>query len=233
MKTLLLSAGLGTLLRPLTDHIPKCLVSIQGKPLLVYWLDMLLTNNTNRVLINTHYLADAVNTFVNQSKWRDQIDIVHENSLLGTGGTILSNKNFFSDCTFMVAHADNLTRFDIQKFIQAHKNRTAGTEITMMTFITEDPESCGIVNIDSRGVVIDFYEKVKNPPGNLANAAVYIFEPSIINFLNSLNQKVIDISTEVLPAYLGRIQTFENDDYHRDIGTPDSLALAQLEFREL
>jgi mannose-1-phosphate guanylyltransferase len=123
-----------------------------------------------------------------------------------------------------------LTRFEVNKFIDAHRSRAIGAEITMMTFKTDTPQSCGIVELDSRGVVQQFHEKVDNPPGDLANAAVYIFEPTVISFLVSLGQNVIDISTEVLPAYLGRIQTFLNDDYHRDIGTPESLALAELEF---
>jgi mannose-1-phosphate guanylyltransferase len=92
------------------------------------------------------------------------------------------------------------------------------------------PKTCGIVELDERGVVIRFHEKVANPPGNHANAAVYIVEPFVIDFLASIGKEVIDISTEVLPRYLGRMQAFHNSDYHRDIGTPESLALAEREF---
>ena len=100
----------------------------------------------------------------------------------------------------------------------------------MMTFDTDVPQSCGIVEVDERGVVTGFHEKVAHPPGNHANAAVYIFEPSVIDFLASLGKEVIDISTEVLPSYLGRMLAFHNSDYHRDIGTLESLALAEKEF---
>lgn len=230
MKALLLAAGLGTRLRPITDNVPKCLVPIHGKPLLEYWLDMLLPNGIERVLINTHYLPHAVRAFVAGSRWRDSIDIVHEEILLGTGGTVLKNRDFLAGGPFMVAHADNLTRFDVKAFIGAHANRPAGVDITMMTFDTDMPQTCGIVELDERGVVIRFHEKVANPPGNHANAAVYIFEPSVIDSLASLGKEVIDISTEVLPRYLGRMQAFHNSDYHRDIGTPESLALAEREF---
>ena len=139
MKALLLAAGLGTRLRPITNHVPKCLVTIQGKPLLAYWLDMLLPNCIERVLVNTHYLPEAVNAFVKQSDWANQIDTVYEPILLGTGGTVLSNQSYFSGQPFMVAHADNLTRFDVKRFIDAHENRASGTEITMMTFKTSSP----------------------------------------------------------------------------------------------
>ena len=73
-------------------------------------------------------------------------------------------------------------------------------------------------------------KKVKNPPGNLANGAVYVTAPTVMNFLADLNKKTIDFSTEVLPHYLGRINTFHNDSYHRDIGTVESLLAAQTEY---
>lgn len=230
MRALLLAAGLGTRLRPITDHVPKCLVPIHGKPLLGYWLDMLLPNGVERVLVNTHYLPDAVREFVATSAGRDSIEMVHEDELLGTGGTVLRNRDFLEGGSFMVVHADNLTRFDVGAFIRAHECRPVGVDITMMTFDTDVPQSCGIVELDAHGVVIKFHEKVAQPPSNHANAAVYIFEPSVIDFLASLGKSVIDISTEVLPRYLGRMQAFHNSDYHRDIGTPESLALAEREF---
>ena len=69
-----------------------------------------------------------------------------------------------------------------------------------------------------------------NPPGNLANGAVYIIEPSIIDYLDSLNKEFIDFSTEVIPHYIGLIHTFNNDVYHRDIGTIASYKTACEEF---
>jgi mannose-1-phosphate guanylyltransferase len=230
VKALLLAAGFGTRLRPLTDHIPKCLVPIHGKPLLGYWFELLLNNGIERILVNTHYLPDVVSQFVTDSPWHDSIDLVHEDILLGTGGTILANRKFFSDEPFMVAHADNLTRFDTPAFINAHRNRPQGVEITIMTFDTDMPHTCGIVEQDTQGIVLRFHEKSASPPGNRANAAVYIFEPSVLDFLESLNNKEIDLSLEVLPNYLGRMQCFHNSDYHRDIGNTESLRLAQLEF---
>ena len=230
MRALLLAAGFGTRLRPITERVPKCLVPVHGKPLLGYWLDLLLNNGVERILVNTHYLPDAVRQFVAESSWCDSTDLVHEDILLGTGGTVLANREFFSNEPFMVAHADNLTRFDASVFITAHHNRPQGVEITMMTFDTDAPQTCGIIEQDARGIVQRFHEKSASPPGKCANAAVYIFEPSVLDFLGSLNKKEIDLSLEVLPHYLGRMQCFHNSDYHRDIGNIESLRLAQLEF---
>lgn len=230
MKALLLAAGLGTRLRPLTDSVPKCLVDIHGKPLLGHWLDLLLPAGIERVVINTHHLADAVRRFVAQSPWRASIDMVHEDTLLGTGGTVLRNRGALEGAAFMVVHADNLSRFDVRAFVRAHDTRPAGVDITMMTFDTDAPRSCGIVEVDDRGRVIAMHEKVADPPGTRANAAVYIFEPGVIDGLASLGTDTPDISTELLPRYMGRMQAFHNGDYHRDIGTPESLAAALREF---
>jgi len=230
LRALLLAAGYGTRLRPLTDSTPKCLVPIRGRPLLDYWLELLLAGGIEVVLVNTHYFAEKVSEFISASRWRDWVTLVHEDNLLGTGGTVLRNRAFFRNETFLVAHADNLTRFDMRAFIARHANRPAGVVITMMTFGCDTPQSCGIVVEDRAGIVQEFHEKVHNPPGNRANGAVYIFEPEVVEFLESLRKPIIDLSTEVLPHYLGRICTFFNADYHRDIGSPESLRKAELEF---
>ncbi len=230
MKALLLAAGLGTRLRPITANLPKCLVPILGKPLLAYWLEILIQNGIEHVFVNTHYLPDMVNSFVGSHPYREKVTLVHEEVLLGTAGTILKNRHGLEQESFLMAHADNLTRFDVQAFIQAHELRKPGVEMTMMTFETDMPQNCGIVELDENDIVIKFYEKVFSPPSNHANAAVYILEPTIIKFLQSLNREIIDFSREVIPNYMSQIQIFRNTDYHRDIGTPESLHLAEDEF---
>jgi mannose-1-phosphate guanylyltransferase len=230
VRALLLAAGLGTRLRPITDSTPKCLVPILGKPLLEFWLDLLLSGGIERVLINTHYLPHRVEDFAARSPWKDRIDLVYEPTLLGTGGTILQNKSYFRDEGFLVAHADNLTDFDVQALVRSYETRPPDIAILMMTFHTDTPASCGIVVENADGVVVQFHEKTANPPGNLANGAVYIFAPEIPGFLARLGKPIIDLSTQVIPHFLGRIKTFRNDSYLRDIGTLDSLELAEREF---
>lgn len=231
MRALLLAAGYGKRLRPVTDNIPKCLVPIHGKPLLAYWLELLRRGGIERVVVNGHYLAQQVEHVVRAPKWADLVIYVYEDRLLGTGGTVLRNRDHFNDGQpFLVAHADTLSRFDVHALAHRHKVRPAGVDITMMTFDTDAPRTCGIVETNEDGVVTAFHEKVENPPSSLANAAVYIFEPAVLYFLESLRQEYIDISTDVLPAYLGRIVTHHNSKYHRDIGTLQSLEKARKEF---
>ena len=99
-RGLLLSAGLGTRLRPLTDSVPKCLVPIKGKPLLGYWFDLMFKAGVERVLVNTHHLPHQVRLFCGQSQWSDRIDLVHEETLVGTAGTIRNNLNYFNGLGF-------------------------------------------------------------------------------------------------------------------------------------
>ncbi|TGN07992.1 nucleotidyltransferase family protein [Leptospira ilyithenensis] len=233
MKALLLAAGLGTRLRPITNDIPKCLVPINSRPLLDYWLELLTDANVKDILVNLHYFPEQVVRYIEGSKYKDIATTIFEPELLGTGGTLLKNRSFFENDQVMLIHADNLSKFNILNFIDSHYNRPSGTEMTMMTFVTDIPETCGIVELDAENRLVQFHEKVKNPPGNVANGAVYILEPSVIDFLSSLNQDFIDFSTEVIPKYLGRINTFLNSTYHRDIGNLESYAKAQDEFSKL
>jgi len=227
MRALLLAAGEGTRLRPLTEKLPKCLVPLAKKPLLAYWLEHLSEAGIEAFLINTHYLAEQVEEFVLSSPYKQKISLVYEKKLLNTAGTILKNRSFFQEEPFLLVHADNLSFCDFKAFFLAHEKRPKESLITMMTFESDTPSSCGVVTLDERGIVQKFYEKVKNPPSNLANGAVYICEPSVIEFIASLAKEEVDFSLDVLPAFMGKIFTYKNDMYHRDIGTPQSYAQAQ------
>lgn len=232
MRALLLAGGLGTRLRPLTNHTPKCLVDIKGRPLLDYWLQMLFGCGFDRVLINTHWLAEQVASHVSISPWRERIDLVHEESLLGTGGTILENEKFFENRDFFVAHADNLALFDLPAFLKAHESRPAICTMTMLAFETDTPRSCGILEFDKGGIVQAFHEKVDNPPGNLANAAIYQFTPALFSHLKAINRSVIDLSTEIIPKLVGHIFCVPTTGYIRDIGSIEQLERARLDLED-
>lgn len=230
MKALLLAAGLGTRLHPITYDLPKCLVPIHGVPLLEHWIRMLTNAGLGPLLVNLHHFPDKVQEVIDANPYRHNIVTSYEQNLLGTAGTVRNLCSILQDSAFMLIHADNLSSFNIKAFIEHHNKRPANCEITMMTFVTDKPRSCGIVETNADGVVCSFHEKVENPPGNLANGAVYILEPSVLAFLDTFDKSIIDFSTEVLPNFLNRIFTFQNLDYHRDIGTIDQYNLALCEF---
>jgi len=226
MRAMLLAAGLGTRLRPLTDKMPKCLVPIKHQALLGIWLERLTLANIGPFLINTHYLASQVEAFVEASPHRGRVRLVNEVELLGTAGTLIANLDFFQGEDGLLIHADNYCLADLTAFQQAHRDRPPECLLTMMTFRSDDPSACGVVELDERGVAMGFHEKIPAPPSNLANGAVYILTAELLNRLGSDLRTVKDFSTEVLNRFVGRIYTYETCDLFLDVGTPESYRLA-------
>ena len=222
MRALLLAAGLGTRLRPLTLKTPKCLMPIKGKPLLEIWLERLIEVQISPILVNTHYLADQVTNFISQMKYSKEVIVVNEEKLLGTAGTIIKNAAFFDGQDGMVIHGDNYSMIDLQALQQAHFNRPKECLMTMVVFETLEPHLCGIVELDNKGIVINFYEKIMNPPGNLANGAIYILSAELIDVIKRGDFGRFDISIEIIPKLLGKIFSFKTYDVLIDIGSRES-----------
>ena len=163
MRALLLCAGYGKRLKPITNKMPKCLVEINKKPVLEHWIIKLVEMGVKEVLINVHYLAEKVENFVNSLSYPIKIKIVYEDILLGTAGTLKKNQNFFKNESILLIHTDNFSSFDSKKFVKTYKNRANNIDITMMIFDTDDPYNCGVLELSADGHVIGFYEKVKHP----------------------------------------------------------------------
>jgi mannose-1-phosphate guanylyltransferase len=217
MKVILLAAGLGTRLRPITENTPKCLVQIKGKPLLEIWINNLNSVGLDKILVNTHYLSNKVENFILNNNFKN-IYISNEKKLLGTAGTIFANLDFIDNQDLLLIHSDNYTLTDLNAFIDAHNKRPKSCLMTMMTFRTDDPSSCGIVETDKQNVLIGFHEKVKNPPTNLANCAVYLLSSEFIKIIVENYRFATDFSTEILPYFIGKIFTYEIKDFFIDIG---------------
>lgn len=235
MDALLLAAGLGTRLKPITNTIPKCMVSICGRPLIDYWIELFANNNEiENIFVNTFYLSESVKEYVKNNKYRRKIKLINELKLYGTGGTLINTIPLLKSEDLLVAHADNLSIFNLSKFISKHKGRPIECEATLMTFITDDPKSCGIIELNEGGKLIKMHEKVENPPGNMANGAVYIFNKKILHEFMKLKEVkkdgLIDISAEFIPLLFERAITYHNSIYHRDIGNMKSLEIANRDF---
>jgi mannose-1-phosphate guanylyltransferase len=198
--------------------------------LIDYWLSNLAGLGIERFLVNLHYRSEMVREHIESGPFSGQVEFVFEPSLLGTGGTLLANRKFVEAGTCLVVHADNLCQCDFGAFVAAHRDRPHGTELTLMTFRAPDPRSCGIVELDSRGVVQAFHEKVPDPPGDLASAAVFIIEPAILRDLDNVGRTVVDLSREVVAGMRGRAFAWHNTDYHLDLGTLQAWLAAQLDF---
>ena len=231
INALLLAAGYGTRLRPFTLTTPKCLASVGGKPIIENWIEALEETSCNIARINTHYLADKVVEHIDQLNNRNmKIELVHEPELLGTAGTLLANRDLFSNSSGLLIHADNAMKGSLNEFIDAHNKRPDDCALTMLTFKTREPQKCGIVELDSQGRMIAFHEKKQDPPGNIANGAVYAFDASFIREIEKLEKEegpLKDFSCDVLPRMVGRVATWMTDDIYIDIGSQESLLEAQ------
>jgi mannose-1-phosphate guanylyltransferase len=197
-------------------------VAIKGQPLLDIWLARLRQAGVGPYLVNTHYLSSQVQTYIAKSAYSDVVTVAHEEALLGTAGTTINNIDFFQGEDGLLIHADNYCLADLKKFIDAHKNRPPYCLMTMMTFRTHAPETCGIVELNPNGVVMHFHEKTANPPGNLANGAVYALSAELLNTMATQWRQATDFSTEILPKLIGRIYTHHTNEFFLDIGTPES-----------
>ena len=228
MKAFLLAAGVGSRWRPITDNIPKCLVPINGKPLLYYWLKLFEKHGVSEVLINLHDLPDAVISYLEQNSFDLAIHTVYEQNLLGSAGTVRNNFDFvYRDDAFLICYADNLTNMALHRMIDFHlANQPI---VTLGLFQTNNPHDCGIAEIDDENTVIDFEEKPSQPGSNLASAGIYICNPEIIHYLP---RKIpSDLGCDVLPLLIGDMKGFFIEDYFIDIGTKENYERAQLEFK--
>ena len=229
VKALLLAAGLGTRLRPITNEIPKCLVKVGGMPVLQRWLDDLLNAGCLDVTVNTHYHAEKVDDYLRSCK-SNKINIrtEYEKTLLGTAGTLLNHKSTFESGITILVHADNATDFVVGRLLEAHNKRPEYCVATMLTFKTDAPEKCGIVGLNEEGVVTSFFEKQSDYHGTTANGAVYLLEPEVFEIIEVSKTDVYDFSLDVLPLLIGKIFTYHTPLPYIDIGTPENLAKAQM-----
>ncbi len=220
MKALLLAGGKGTRLRPLTDCIPKCLAPIKGRPLIDYWISALVQNEITEIIINTHHLNNLVESYIENSTWKNIVTIVYEPTLLGTGGTILQNQIFFQEDDFLVAHADNMFNFNLEELFISHENRDQKSIATMLTFYTDEPYNCGVVSIDENSIIQKFDEKnLLLTERSLANAAIYIFSNKIYDYFENKPGHFTDLSLEIIPKIIGSINGCIHGGEIIDIGT--------------
>ncbi len=226
MKAFLLAAGNGTRLRPITDKIPKCLVPIQGMPMLAIWLELCKEIGITEVLINLHAHADVVRTFLQQSGKSDvRVHVTNENELLGSAGTLRANRQWVEgEDLFWVFYADVLHCADLSAMLRLHRRRRPAA--TLGVYEVPDPSRCGIVMVNSAGVIEDFVEKPTYPTSNLAFSGLMIGTPELLDVIP--HDVPSDIGFHVLPKLTGQMLAFPIRDYLIDIGTLQNYQHAQV-----
>lgn len=211
MKAMILAAGKGTRVRPITNDTPKPMIPLIQKPVLESIIEHLKECGINEIIINTGYLSTKIeNYFGSGSRFGVQIAYSFEGELkgdelvaqaLGSAGgmkKIQEFSNFFDD-TFVVLCADALVDLDIQEAIFMHKEKKSIATIALKEVSREDTNKYGIVELDNNSKIIKFQEKpdIEDAVSNLANTGIYIFEPEIFEYIPK--DQEFDIGGDLLP----------------------------------
>ena len=225
MKAFLLAGGLGERLRPLTDRTPKCLVPINGVPLLAIWLDLCNRSGIDSVLINVSRHGDQVEEFLHTEDVPIDVQVVREKEPVGNAGSVLANRDFVrGEDNFFILYGDNLTDVSLSRLLAFHRGHNG--PLTMGLFRTATPMSAGIVDLAPDGRIHGFQEKPAQPAGNLANAGIYVSRQALFEAIPD-GRPVVDFGTDVFPGLIGQLYGQVVDGYLLDIGTPTALAQAR------
>ncbi len=224
MKAFLLAAGNGTRMRPLTDRVPKCLLPIQGVPLLEIWLNNCKAAGITDVLVNTHAHSGGVRQFAAEQKTGVLMRIAEEPQLLGSAGTLAENRDFVAgENAFYILYADVLTNVDLHRMFEFHQQQRL--PITLGVCQVPDASRCGIATIDENAIVRDFVEKPAQPAGNWAFSGAMVAGRELFDYLP--DHRPADIGFDLLPKMIGRMAAYPISEYLLDIGTISNYQHAQ------
>ncbi len=224
MKAFLLAAGHGTRLRPLTNSVPKCLLPVQGTPILQIWLQACQRFGIDEILVNIHAHAELVRRFLHDHASTTKVHVVEEKHLLGSAGTLLANCAWVqSEEFFWVFYADVLNRVELSAMLRVHQSRNPAA--TLGVYRVPDPTRCGIVDVEPDGTVRHFVEKPAKPRSNLAFSGLMIGTPRLLEQIP--RKQPVDIGFDVLPLLAGKMMAYAISDYLLDIGTMENYERAQ------
>jgi mannose-1-phosphate guanylyltransferase len=224
MKAFILAAGHGTRLRPHTDSISKCLLPIQGVPLLEIWLTNCRAAGISEVLINAHAHPEAIRKFAATQGTGVEIHIAEESQLLGSAGTLAENRRFVvAEKAFFILYGDVLTNIDLRQMLQFHEQKRLS--VTLGVRQVHDPARSGIVSMDENAIIQSFVEKPAEPTSNWAFSGVMIAGQEIFDLLP--DHRPADIGFHLLPKLTGRMAGYMVSEYLLDIGTLDNYQTAQ------
>jgi mannose-1-phosphate guanylyltransferase len=218
---MLLAAGLGTRLRPLTYELPKPMVPILGRPVMEHILRLMARHGFDDVIANLHYFPDLIrNRFGDGSDYGVRLAYEFEPELLGTAGGVRNVRDHFGGETFLVISGDALTDVDLTALWEAHKRK--GGIATLALKHVDDPSELGVVIVDEDGRIQGFQEKPDPAEAlsNLGNCGIYVFEPEIFDYFPE--RPFVDWALEVFPKLLEQDVSFyghEIADYWNDVGS--------------
>ncbi|MTH17514.1 HAD-IIIA family hydrolase [Flavobacterium sp. LC2016-01] len=228
MKAVILAGGKGTRLG-LTD-VPKPMVNVAGKPLLLHQIELLKRYGIKDVILLTGHLGNVIeNYFGDGHKFGVNISYIVEDIPLGTSGAVKELEGLISD-RFLVLYGDVMMDFDIDSFIQFDSE--ANSIASIIVHPNDHPYDSDLVETNEHGYVNKFLSKPHEENlfySNNVNAATYIFHPDIFQYINK--GELSDFGKDIFPAILHKgihkIRAYNTPEYIKDLGTPDRLTLVE------
>lgn len=233
-KAMIMAAGVGSRLDPLTQDVPKPLVPIANRPMMDILLERLLDISIKDVVANTHYKAEKIIERYKENSLGINFKYIHEEKLSGTAGGVKKCQFFFDeDDDFLVLSADGLSNANLKAGIEAHKKSGAIATMGIKKIALEEIPNFGVVVTDSKGFVEGFQEKptIKEAKSDCINTGIYIFNYKIFDYIPE--NTFYDFAKNVFPDLLSKgikINTFPVDEYWSDIGTIDQYAQSMKDF---
>ena len=191
MKAMILAAGFGTRLRPITDTIPKPLIDVAGHPMIAYSLALLREAGIEEVILNLHHLGDMLRDALGDgSRYGISITYSEEDPILDTGGGIKKAQWFLADDTFVVLNGDTIMDLDLRGVIDWHQRQESVA--TMVVRSTDPNGDYGLVEIDEANRI----RRILGQPPQVAAdlraglrammfTGVHVFEPKIFDYMDS------------------------------------------------
>ncbi len=224
LKAMVMAAGMGSRLEPITLMIPKPLIPVMNRPIMDIILSQLHNIGVEDVISNTYYLANQIIDRYKNNKLGVNFNYIKETELSGTAGGVKKCQFFFDEGEdFIVMSGDILTTADIKKGIEIHKASGAIATIGVKEIPHEFVSHFGVVVTGDDGFIKEFQEKpsVEEAKSNLINTGIYIFNYKIFDYIPE--NTFYDFAKNVFPKLLeeNAINTFIVDEYWNDIGTID------------
>lgn len=222
---MIMAAGVGSRLDPLTQEVPKPLVPVANRPVMDILIERLIEISVKDVVANTHYKAEAIIERYKENNIGVNFSYVHEKELSGTAGGVKKCQFFFDEGEdFLILSADGLSNADLTAGIKSHKKSGAIATIGIKQIAMEEIPHFGVVVTDKKGFITEFQEKpaIKDAKSDFINTGIYIFNYKIFDYIPE--NTFYDFAKNVFPALLAegtKINTFKVKEYWSDIGTID------------
>jgi mannose-1-phosphate guanylyltransferase len=211
MKAMILAAGKGTRVRPITHTTPKPMIPILQKPVMEFLLELLRQHGFNEIMVNVSHLAEEIeNYFRDGQRFGVQIAYSFEGRIedgeligeaLGSAGGLKRIQDFqpFFDDTFVVLCGDALIDLDLTEAVRRHREKGAMASLITKRVPRDEVSSYGVVVTDDDGRVLSFQEKppVEEAASDMINTGIYIFEPAVLDFIPS--GETFDIGSDLFP----------------------------------